>query len=287
MLHHSLAERLSWLFVLLCANITTAFVVKSAGYASLTHYDLPRNYVASCGCVGASTHYPTAAVNRLVYGSNTSFGPSCGSCFEIRLVSTPLAAPPPQSPSETWGDGIYFSANDVDSGKTPSLVVKVTDLCPGIGGPWCNATQLANGTTQGNSLGFDMHFDLAWPSQAISKSFFPGNHDYGVWNVSYQSVSCQNWAGFSDKAALGSDWDQQASACCPNNPSPSGNDPFCPPYLDTLGSNAAMTPNTSNVLSKGRSNTGIRLYVPPVFVSSAAAIVALSVTGLISSVTLL
>lgn len=251
-----------WLFCLIYVQVAAAFSVEATGYASLTHYDLPRNYVASCGCVGTATHYPTAAVNRLVYGSNTSFGPSCGSCFQLKLVSTPLAAPPPVTDLQVWGDGVYYSDSDVAAGKTPNLVVKIIDLCPGIGGPWCNATQLVNGTVQGNSLGFDMHFDLAWPSAAISKSFFPGSHDYGVWNVSYQAVSCEEWNGYDDKAALGSDWDQQSSACCPANPPPSGNDACCPPYYDTLGVNALQTPNTSNILSKGQSSTASSETVP-------------------------
>lgn len=225
----------------------------ASGYASLTHYDLPLDYVASCGCVGRSTFYPTAALNRYAYGSNTSFGPACGTCFEVRLVSTPLAAPPPPPGSNgPYGDGIYFNASQVSSGSTPSLVVKIIDLCPGAGGPWCNSTRLDNGTVAGNRLGFDVHFDLAWPSKGISKNFFPGDHDYGVWNVSYAAVSCQRWAGWNDRAALGSDWAQQSSACCPNNPPPSGADASCPAYYDTLGANGAVPPNTSNVLSKGK-----------------------------------
>ena len=225
----------------------------ASGYASLTHYDLPLDYVASCGCVGRSTYYPTAALNRYAYGSNTSFGPACGSCFEVRLVSTPLSNPPPAPGSNgPWGDGIYYNTSQVTAGSTPNLVVKIIDLCPGAGGPWCNATRLDNGTVQGNSLGFDVHFDLAWPSKGISKSFFPGDHDYGVWNVSYAAVSCAKWAGWKDPAALGSDWAQESSACCPNNPPPSANDPSCPAYYDTLGAQGAVPPNTSNILSKGK-----------------------------------
>lgn len=139
--------------------------VPSSGYATLTHYDLPVGYVASCGCVGRATRYPTAALNRLVYGSNTSFGPICGACYDLRLVSTPLAA---------LNQPISFTPDQVDDAESPRIVVKIVDLCPGAGGPWCNATE-----SQGNSLGSPIHFDLAWPSPAIPKSFFPGNHDYG------------------------------------------------------------------------------------------------------------
>ena len=245
------------LFLLCLGGTATAAVDFAAqGYASLTHYDLPSNYVASCGCVGRSTFYPTAALNRYAYGSNTSFGPACGTCFEIRLVSTPLARPTPRpGTNDPWGDGIYYNASQVSSGATPNLVVKVIDLCPGAGGPWCNATRLDNGTVQGNSLGFDVHFDLAWPSKAIPNNFFPGSHDYGAWNVSYTAVSCERWSGWKDAAALGSDWAQQSSACCPNNPPPSGNDASCPAYYSTLGAGGAVPPNTSNILSKGKSSS--------------------------------
>lgn len=244
------------LLLVLLGTASAAVDFAAQGYASLTHYDLPAGYVASCGCVGRSTYYPTAALNRYAYGSNTSFGPACGSCFEIRLVSTPLARPPPAPGSNgPWGDGIYYNPQQVSSGSTPNLVVKIVDLCPGVGGPWCNATRLDNGTVQGNSLGFDVHFDLAWPSKAIPNNFFPGTHDYGAWNVSYAAVSCDKWAGWKDPAALGSDWAQQSSACCPNDPPPSGSDASCPAYYDTLGANAAVAPNTSNILSKGKGSS--------------------------------
>jgi len=45
-----------------------------SGSATLTHYGLPRDYVASCGCTPASTHYPTAALSQMAYGSSTAFG---------------------------------------------------------------------------------------------------------------------------------------------------------------------------------------------------------------------
>lgn len=35
-------------------------VYEAQGEASLTHYDLPRGAIVSCGCTGDSTHYPTA-----------------------------------------------------------------------------------------------------------------------------------------------------------------------------------------------------------------------------------
>ncbi|EPQ27195.1 uncharacterized protein PFL1_05118 [Pseudozyma flocculosa PF-1] len=264
----ALALLLSWQQLLSSSPSAFAFTFPTEGQATLTHYTLPSDYVASCGCVGRSTHYPTAALNRLAYGSNTSFAPSCGLCFELRLVSTPLAnpPPPPDDPDAPWGDGIFYPDSAVASGQTPSVVVKITDLCPGAGGPWCNATMNPDGTLAGNQLGSLVHFDLAWPSVAIPNSFFPGDHDYGVWNVSYAAVSCDRWKGNADQGAVGSDWDQQDAACCPRDPAPSGTDVVCPAYYDTVGDGTALVPNTSNILSKGKSSaSSASLATHPLF----------------------
>ena len=94
----------------------------ASGFASLTHYSLPLDAIASCGCVPASTHYPTAALSQLAYGSSRAFGPACGRCFNLTLLNTFLSSPP-------------FYPN-----VTKSVVVKVTDLCPFIS-EWCTATK--------------------------------------------------------------------------------------------------------------------------------------------------
>lgn len=44
------------------------------------------------------------------------------------------------------------------------------------------------------------------------------NQDFGVWNISYQSVACTNWEGWNHAAALGSVTSLGSSACCPDNP---------------------------------------------------------------------
>ncbi|KAK0550772.1 hypothetical protein OC846_003539 [Tilletia horrida] len=236
----------------------------------MTHYDLPSRYVAACGCVQSAPTMPSAALNVLAFGSETSFGPSCGLCAKLTLISTPLAAISEDSAdgsSSLAGDpnpgdaGIAFSQEEQDDGTAPSIVVKIVDSCP-RGPPWCNAT--VDGP---NSLGSFVHFDLAWPSVAIPSTFFPGTHDYGVWNVSYEFTSCSAWRGFNNPRVVGSDWIQQDSACCPKNP-PLPSDPNfnntiwesqestrgmplgCPNYADTLLANPAMVPNTSNPLSK-------------------------------------
>ncbi|KAL9931217.1 hypothetical protein V8E36_009894 [Tilletia maclaganii] len=241
-----------------------------SGWATLTHYDLPTRYVAACGCVGSAPTMPSAALNVLAFGSETSFGPSCGLCAKLTLISTPLAALPSEAddPSSSLagdpnsGDvGIIFNEQEQQDGTAPSVVVKIVDSCP-RGPPWCNATVDAP-----NQLGSFVHFDLAWPSVAIPHTFFPGTHDYGVWNVSYSFVDCSQWRGYKNPNVVGSDWLQQDSACCPKNPPLPSDLAFnntifesqeasrglpkgCPNYADTLLADPAMVPNTSNPLSK-------------------------------------
>lgn len=142
------------------------FQVPPSGISTLTHYTLPPNYVASCGCVGAVTSYPTAAINRLSYSSTSSFGPQCGSCVRLTLQTTPLAT--------SWNPIDFTPTGRNSSQEAPSVVVKLVDSCPDIGSEWCNATM-----TEGNKLGYQVHFDLAWPSRGISDDFFPGGQDYG------------------------------------------------------------------------------------------------------------
>lgn len=55
----------------------------SAGFATMTHYELPLDYVASCGCTPSSTHYPTAALSQLAFGSTTAYGPGCGKWMPV------------------------------------------------------------------------------------------------------------------------------------------------------------------------------------------------------------
>lgn len=92
------------------------------GHATLTHYTLPENYIAACGCTADSTHYPTAAMSQMAFGSSTAYGPSCGRCFNITLLNTFDSDPP-----------FYPKVKN-------SVVVKVTDLCPLGGNGWCSAT---------------------------------------------------------------------------------------------------------------------------------------------------
>ena len=93
-----------------------------SGTATMTHYTLPGGDIASCGCTGKSTHYPTAALNQMAFGSNTTYGPACGRCFKLTLLNTFLSNPP-----------FYPTV-------TKSVVVKVTDLCPLSTTGWCNGT---------------------------------------------------------------------------------------------------------------------------------------------------
>lgn len=115
----------------------------SDGTATLTHYDLPKvrissiippgrihvtlhatqDYIAACGCTGKSTHYPTAALNQKAFGSNYNYGPGCGRCFKLTLLNSYTGSPP------------FFPDTH------PSVVVKVTDLCPLTESGWCSGTE--------------------------------------------------------------------------------------------------------------------------------------------------
>lgn len=113
-----------WLSVLLAVSPALAWITYSPnGTATLTHYTLPEDYIAACGCTAKSTHYPTAAMSQMAYGSSTAYGPGCGRCFKLTLLNTYAPEPP------------FFP--DV----TKSVVVKVTDLCPLGGAGWCSATE--------------------------------------------------------------------------------------------------------------------------------------------------
>lgn len=79
------------------------------------------------GCTGESTHYPTAALSQMAYGSSTAFGPGCGRCFRLGLTDTHIPNPP-------------YIVSDGERAKT-QLVIKVTDLCPPTGGGWCSGTE--------------------------------------------------------------------------------------------------------------------------------------------------
>ncbi|CAL1707309.1 unnamed protein product [Somion occarium] len=188
-----------------------------AALYTLCSIPLVQNYIAACGCTAASTHYPTVAMSQMAFGSSTAYGPGCGRCFKLTLLNTFTSDPP------------FFP--DVNK----SLVVKVTDLCPTGGNGWCSAT-----SDKANLGGEFINFDLAWPSPAIPDDFFPSNvsfygyADFGVWNVSYEAVSClQGWAGARQNAALGS-VDDGSSVCCPADPTGNVND-TCPSYSDQNG----------------------------------------------------
>ncbi|KZO98859.1 hypothetical protein CALVIDRAFT_534946 [Calocera viscosa TUFC12733] len=177
----------------------TGWQMPASGLASMSHYDLPTGYVGSCGCVGDSSgNYPTAALNQLAYGSAYVYGPGCGRCFNLTLLDTWTSTPP------------FYPATH------PSVVIKVTDLCPGYSAH-CQATAF-----QPNEFGFYVHFDLAYPSLAIpDDSFFPSNvtkygyTDFGLWNITYQSIPCiPNWPGSSNPEAMGS-VPNMGSRCAP------------------------------------------------------------------------
>ncbi|EJD02883.1 uncharacterized protein FOMMEDRAFT_156246 [Fomitiporia mediterranea MF3/22] len=208
-----------------------------SGFASMTHYGLPLDAITACGCVPASTHYPTAALGQLAYGSSKAFGPGCGHCFNLTLLNTFLSDPP-------------FFPN-----VTKSVVVKITDLCPFVS-EWCTATN-----SKPNPAGHQLNFDLAWPSTSIPDDFFPSNAslygytDFGVWNISYQSVSCDSWMGASNISAFGVVPDLgPESVCCPTDPFTSPNT-TCASYSDLNG----LPPEAAPAVS---SSTTTRKFIP-------------------------
>lgn len=155
--------------ILLCSAGSPWIDYPDNGFASMTHYTLPLDFIASCGCVGSSTHYPTVALSQMAYGSSTAFGPGCGRCFNLTLINAFLVDPP-------------FYPN-----VTKSIVVKVTDLCPKTG-RWCSASKdsvnefvhvsvhsLWTNSKLKRSAGHQLNFDLAWPSSSIPDDFFPSD----------------------------------------------------------------------------------------------------------------
>ncbi|KAF8894017.1 RlpA-like double-psi beta-barrel-protein domain-containing protein-containing protein [Infundibulicybe gibba] len=210
---------LGWCISLYHAYVHAWINYPATGFATMSHYEIPRDFVAACGCAPASTHYPTAALSQMAYGSSRAYGPACGKCFNLTLMNTFLSNPPFYPPTPK------------------SLVIKITDLCPLSKNGWCSATE-----SKPNSAGNYLNFDLAFPSEAIPSDFFPSNvtlygyTDFGVWNISYETVECQpQWAGSKEAAALGSISNQgPESVCCPADPTGSAND-TCPSYSDQNG----------------------------------------------------
>ncbi|ESK96550.1 endoglucanase v-like protein [Moniliophthora roreri MCA 2997] len=223
-------------FTFLLSSLAQWIDYPANGFATMTHYDLPKDYIASCGCTEKSTHYPTAALSQMAFGSSAAYGPVCGRCFRLTLLNT-FTSNPPFFPTES-----------------NSVIVKVTDKCPLSKSGWCNGTVYGN-----NRGGHQLNFDLAFPSSSIPSDFFPSNvslygfTDFGVWNISYESITCDDWAGASDEGALGSSPGfGPESVCCPANPTGSPND-TCPSYSDANGiapdttTNAAMSPTISSL----------------------------------------
>jgi len=190
------------------------FEPHAAGNASVTHYDIPKGFVTSCGCAVPAANFPTVAVNTAAYGSATGSGPACGYCFNISLIEAIEATPP-------------FI---LSSAARPWVVVKITDQCPAPANTapdktWCGATP-----SQANMADSFVHFDMSSPSPGIPASFFPSNvslygySDFGAWRASYAAVSCDSWEGISHPSAVGRDPSVSADAgCCPVDPLTTGN----------------------------------------------------------------
>lgn len=59
----------------------------------------------------------------MAFGSSNNYGPACGKCFKLTLLNSYTGTPP-------------FFPN-----THPSVVVKVTDLCPLSANGWCSGTE--------------------------------------------------------------------------------------------------------------------------------------------------
>ncbi|KNZ62180.1 hypothetical protein VP01_1302g1 [Puccinia sorghi] len=228
-----------------CAKVRVRMVweMPARGEASLTHYDLPLNFLASCGCAYGASYEPTAALSALAYSgderASVGPGPGCGRCFRLTLQA-PHFPPNSGEPSFTMPD------------PPPSVVVKIVDKCPSD--QFCQASRRrpnkvcsprAHTEIHRNStfsppfflsthgcpaaalqIGFQIHFDLALPSPALNQSFFPsdverfGYEDFGVWIIDYEAVSCEQWAGWSNRSNLGveTSYPGYEDSCCPINP---------------------------------------------------------------------
>ncbi|KAI8453561.1 hypothetical protein BY996DRAFT_4582994 [Phakopsora pachyrhizi] len=203
------------------------------GSASLTHYDLPLNYLASCGCSYGASYHPTAALSSFAYSGLDSKtigpGPACGRCFKITLISASEASPPFVIPEPSESN---------NHRPRPTVVIKVVDKCPSP--VYCSA---APGRL--NKLKRLIHFDLAVPSPELNLSFFPSNQelygysDFGVCeldsvlslllfdsmsclkgNVDYETISCETWSGWSNESNLGVEesYPGYQDNCCPRDP---------------------------------------------------------------------
>ena len=163
----------------------------SSGRATATHYDVgspPR----ACNCHTGVNNYPSAAISEYWFGvgPNEGSGPVCGRCYNLTVVGDPYS---PQNPVPA----------------ASPLFVKAVDLCPHQGNEqWCMAT------SQPNQFGYPGHFDVATPfaNEWIQQT------GVGAWVVEFAEVPCQDYAGFNDPSAYGtqtSSW-----GCCPQNPYP-------------------------------------------------------------------
>ncbi|WAR61577.1 hypothetical protein PtB15_12B267 [Puccinia triticina] len=116
---------------------------------------------------------------------------------------------------------------------------RVAPVCPG-------RSEAFGGRQDCRPIGQQIHFDLALPSPALNLSFFPSNpdlygySDFGVWNINYQTVSCEEWTGWSNKTNLGVEpsYPGFEESCCPINP----------PYTSDLCPKSIKAPPPSSAI---------------------------------------
>lgn len=95
-----------------------------------------------CGCVPGSTHYPTAALSALAFGSREGFGPGCGACFKLTLSNAFLVTPQfwPEDPPSLVVKVSQLTEFEDTANVSSLLRTQVTDICPAVS-EYCEATE--------------------------------------------------------------------------------------------------------------------------------------------------
>jgi len=170
---HTLFVLLSFSFLSAALNLNLdiraadGYVQNPSGNASFTAYT---------GCItpacGKMAHGFTAAMDQLSFGAagGEGSGDACGRCFRITATGDPYS-PNFQGPFNT-------------------VVVKITDLCPGgVPEMWCGQST----AHPLNQVNMTVHFDLCGDSGA-GAAFFP--EERGALTGYYEEVSCNEWSGY-------------------------------------------------------------------------------------------
>ena len=181
----------------------------------------------------------------MAYGSSQNYGPGCGRCFKLTLLNSYTASPPffPDThPSVVvkvtdlgpLSQNGWCSATENKTNPYVASAMYFSFLM------WLKHYAVAGAV---NTLILILHTphlrsriissppmksytDIRQVSPFLCTTMLSVNHnrlnfssptqDFGVWNITYASVSCQEWKGWGDKAAKGSA--PNINGCCPADP---------------------------------------------------------------------